>query len=71
MGNSSVGDGKVQPLVIISMPNANDDLIKQLEQVIEAYLHGTMPIYITRQKLEGINLQDIKDIVATYEKMVK
>ena len=62
---------KLQPLIIISMPNASDDIVKQLEQVIEAYALGICPLYITRQKLEVINLQDLKDIVAEYEKKVK
>ena len=61
----------IQPLVIISMPNANDDLVKQLEQVIEAYASGICPIYITRQKMEVMDIQDIKNIISEYEKKVK
>jgi len=62
---------KVQPLVIISMPNADDEIVKQIEQVIDAYAHGVCPIYITRQQLQVLNLQDLKDIIAEYEARVK
>ncbi len=62
---------KVQPLVIISMPNADDEIVKQIEQVIEAYAHGICPVYITRQQLQVLDIQDLKDIIREYETRVK
>lgn len=67
--------GSIQPVAIISMPEANEEVISNLLYVLKAHGNSACPIYITPHKLEILNLKDIKrlrdemdNIIKQYEK---
>ncbi|HHT38693.1 MAG TPA: DEAD/DEAH box helicase family protein [Mollicutes bacterium] len=61
-------DLRINPLIIIQVPNKSDDLIKQIEKILESkeytYNHGNLAIWLSDRK------ENIEDIEANFAQPV-